>query len=611
MSSDPSVPAASDAAPHRPSAPSTADAVTPGDPSAGSAIPAPSAPAPPRALVRSPLSDGEWHRMHPLTPLFRGGFALVVVAGIIIANFRDRLIYLFLPDELDGELPEDPVDFVIDNNLILVALLAVLGVVVVLIALFYVSWRFHTFRITGDDVEVRSGVLFRTHRRAPLDRVQGVNLTRPMVARLVGLAKLEVVGAGLDSNVKLEYLSTASAEAVRADILRLASGVRLGEAGTDAAPAGGSRVSAAASIVTAGISGIIDGAEEPVAEPESVVHIPVGRLIASHLLSGSTIGLLVAIVAIIVGSIVGTPWILFGMVPAVIGFGAYWVRSITKSLRYSIAPTPSGVRITFGLFTTVTETVPPGRVHAVQISQSILWRGFGWWTITVNRLSGRGMADTSTDQFTTVLPVGTRADVERVLRLVLPHLPESEWPLVFEHGVLGPVADDPYTNTPRRARLLRPLSWRRNGFDLTPDALLLRRGLIWRRLAVFPLARLQSIQIAQGPVDRALGVANLHAHTITGPVSGTLGVVDRDAALRVFEATEAGVVLATAGDRSHRWAGEQSDSPRDAAPSMQDSPAATTEDLGAPEGSVSPPVDPARSVAAESSAPDPDVRRDA
>ena len=84
----------------------------------------------------------------------------------------------------------------LDNNLVLVALLVVLGVVALLIALFYVSWRFHTFRITGDDVEVRSGVLFRTHRRAPLDRVQGVNLTRPMIARLVGLAKLEVVGAG-------------------------------------------------------------------------------------------------------------------------------------------------------------------------------------------------------------------------------------------------------------------------------------------------------------------------------------------------------------------------------------------------------------------------------
>ncbi|WP_136053956.1 PH domain-containing protein, partial [Microbacterium sp. K24] len=87
-------------------------------------------------------------------------------------------------------------------------------------------WRFHQFRITGDHVEVRKGIVFRSHRRAPLDRVQGVNLTRPFPARIIGLAKLEVVGAGNDANVDLEYLATSRAESVRSDILRLASGAR-------------------------------------------------------------------------------------------------------------------------------------------------------------------------------------------------------------------------------------------------------------------------------------------------------------------------------------------------------------------------------------------------
>lgn len=518
------------------------------------------APPAPRPLTRSPLSDGEWHRLHPLTPLMRGGLALVIVVGIVITNLRDRIIEGFVPgmldeDEFGEEFPQDPIDFVIRNELIVIALLAVLAVVAVIVGLFYVSWRFHTFRITGDDVEVRSGVLFRTHRRAPLDRVQGVNITRPMIARLLGMAKLEVVGAGLDANVKLEYLSTPNAEAVRADILRLASGVHLGAAGSDATTTPGSRVSAAAAIVGGGLTEMIDGIEEPVDEPESIVHIPLGRLIGSHLLSSSTIGLLFAIGVIVVGSIFGTPWILFGMIPAVIGFGAYWVRGITRALRYSIAPTPSGVRITFGLFTTITETLPPGRLHAVEVSQSILWRKAGWWEVRVNRLSGRGATDTSTDQFASVLPVGTRDDVERVLRLLLPDLPDTEWPLVFAHGLLGPAEDDPFVNTPRRARWLRPLSWRRNGFHLTREALLLRRGIIWRSLAIFPLARLQSVGLTQGPIDRALGVANLHAHTIPGRVSGVLGIVGRDAALEVFENTEAGVIAATATDRTHRWAG--------------------------------------------------------
>ncbi|MDZ8276543.1 PH domain-containing protein [Microbacterium aquimaris] len=532
------------------------------------APPAPDGPGPTGGVARSPLSDGDWHRMHPLTPLFRGGLVLVIVSGIIIANLRDRVIDVlfdgFFPGGFTGA--EDPIDFVLGHDLVLVVLLGVLGVLLIVVGLFYLMWRFHTFRITGDDVEVRSGVLFRTHRRAPLDRVQGVNLTRPMIARLVGMAKLEVVGAGLDANVKLEYLSTTSAEAVRADILRLASGRQLAEATAKAERdrvsgrrAVGDLAATAASTVSSGLDGLVHGAEDPADEPESVVHIPPGRLIASQVLSGSSIALLAGIIAIVAGAVYGTPWVLFGIFPVVLGFGAYTIRTITRSLRYSIAPTRSGVRITFGLFTTVTEIIPPGRVHAVEVSQSIFWRPLGWWSVSVNRLSGRGAGDTGSDQFATVLPVGDRDDVARVLGLVLPHLGPEQWRAIFEDGVLGPRDDDPYDTTPRRARLFRPLSWKRNGFLLGDDTLFLRRGVIWRTLGVFPLARLQSVDVAQGPIDRRLAVANVRAHTIAGRVSGSLGIIDRDAALGLFESVAAGAVRAAAEDHSHRWDGDTFD----------------------------------------------------
>ncbi|QAY61782.1 hypothetical protein ET475_08455 [Microbacterium protaetiae] len=496
--------------------------------------------------------------MHPLTPLFRGGLVLVIVAGIVISNLRERIVDFFLrqavptgPD-FEGDESGDPVDFILSHNLVLIALLAVLVVVVVLVGIFYLAWRFHTFRITGDDVEVRQGVLFRSHRRSPLDRVQGVNLTRPMLARLCGMAKLEVVGAGSDANVKLEYLSTSNAEAVRADILRLASGRRLADAqARDAAH--GSRVQAAASVVTDALTGLVLGAEQPVAEPASVVEIPVVRIILSRVFSGRLITLIVLVIAAIVGAIVGTPWILFTIVPMFLGFAAVFFRSITKSLRYAIAPTPDGVRITYGLFTTVTETLPPGRIHAIEVRQPLIWRPFGWWAVRVNRMTGKSASSNDADQFAEVLPVGDRHDVERVLRLLMPGMPEQQWPLVFEHGILGPRHDDPYTNTPRRAWVLRPFSWRRNGFDLTPAALFLRRGVIWRSLGVFPLARLQSVGLHQGPLSRALGVASMHAHTIAGRVSGELAGLDRDAAVQLFADAEAAAVAAGLTDRSHRW----------------------------------------------------------
>ena len=556
---DPAVPPPEGQPPGQPTPP-VPPAVPPGQPTPPVGLAQPPGAAAPRPDTRSPLSDGEWHRMHPLTPLFRGGLALVIVAGLVISNLRERIIDFFLraavPEgpEFEGDTG-DPVDFVLRHGLVPLALLALLVVVIVLVGLFYLAWRFHSFRITGDDVEVRQGVLFRSHRRSPLDRVQGVNLTRPMLARLCGMAKLEVVGAGTDANVKLEYLSTANAEAVRADILRLASGRRLAEqqarGGVHA-----TKTQAAASIVTDALTGLVLGAEEPVAEAASVVHIPVVRLILSRIFSGRLITLLVLVAAAIVGAIVGTPWILFTIVPIFLGFGAVFVRSLTKSLRYAIAPTPDGVRITYGLFTTVTETLPPGRIHAIEVRQPLLWRPAGWWSITVNRMTGKRADQNGNDLFAEVLPVGDRRDVERVLRLLMPGMPEAEWPLVFEHGILGPQPDDPYTNTPRRARILHLLSWRRTGFELTPAALFFRRGVIWRTLGIFPLARLQSVGMHQGPLSRALGVASVHAHTIPGRVSGELGGVDRDAAVRLFADAEAAAVAAGTSDRSHRWGAE-------------------------------------------------------
>lgn len=516
-----------------------------------------SAQAPQEHLVRSPLSDGEWHRLHPLTPLLRGGLALLFILGLIVANLREQLIELVVPAARWGDSSDEILDMLWeDNSRLLIAGGVLVGLLVILVIVFWVSWRFHTFRITGDDVEVRSGVLFRTHRRAPLDRVQGVNLTRPMIARLLGTAKLEVVGAGVEGNVKLEYLSTANAEAVRGDILRLAAGASLGDARAStasAAPHGAAgAVGAATAAVSEGFTGLIDGVDRDEVPPESILRVPVGRLIASHFLSGATIWLIVMIAGIAIGAALSTEWVLAATIPTLIGFGAYWFSRITRTMRFSVAPVSSGVRVTFGLFTTTTETIPPGRIHAVEVHQPLLWRPFGWWAVRINRLSGRAATDTTMLQFADVLPVGTRADLERVLPLVLPGMPAHEWSTVYEIGVTGSGGND-FTATPRRARWLRPFSWRRNGMLVTPEALFLRKGALWRSLVIAPLARIQSLRLSQGPLYRASRVAKVQGHTVLGPVSVTVGAIDRDEALAGWERARAYAVVAAASDTSHRW----------------------------------------------------------
>ncbi|MGP6176317.1 PH domain-containing protein [Microbacterium sp. A196] len=538
----------------------------------------------------SELADGEWHRLHPLTPLFKGGLVLIIVAGIVLNNFRERIIFwlvsLFAPEEahIEDFGGGDPVDWVLENNLILIAMLIVLGVLVILIVGFWLVWRFQQFRISDEYVEVRKGIIFRSQRRAPLDRVQGVNLTRPFPARLIGMAKLEVVGAGTDANVPLEYLSTPKAETVRTDILRLASGARAAreirqsgradQSGHHESGAPQTMRSQLVGSVNDGVSGIIGGVDLDDVEPESVVKIPTGRLVGSQLLSGVLwFGFFLILFAIVLAftvpailADVSGPEATFAILGVTLGVGIPLViatvaitwAQISKSLRYSIASTADGIRITYGLFTTITETIPPGRIFAAEVTQSLLWRPFGWWTIKINRMSGKSLSaqqSSTAQQFNIVLPVGVAADVRRVLELIVPDLPADDLPLVWEHGIQGPQQDtDPYRVMARRAWWRRPFSWKRHGFAVTDFALLLRRGVFWRKLAIFPLVRLQGISAEQGPIDRAQRVGALKAHSVTGPVLGDVVGIESAHVNESLDGIAHRAASAVQRDHGHRWA---------------------------------------------------------
>ncbi|MBO9625228.1 MAG: PH domain-containing protein, partial [Microbacterium sp.] len=323
--------------------------------------------------------------------------------------------------------------------------------------------------------------------------------------------------------------------------------------------------------VGSGVNSLISGVDLADVAPESVVKIPTGRLIGSQLIAAVLwvvffgVIFLVAMGGVLFGAIfddapvTGIIGVGLGLgmgIPLVIAvIGITWAQ-ISKSLRYSIAPTPDGVRITYGLLTTVTETLPPGRIFAVEVSQSLLWRPFGWWTIKINRMSGKSASQQSSgsaQQFNVVLPVGKRADVERVLALILPDAPTADIPLVWEHGILGPVAGDPYRTMPARAGWRRPLSWKRHGYAVTEFGVLLRRGTVWRKLAIFPLARLQGVSLAQGPIDRAQRVSGAQVHSVQGPITGVLSGLERDDALALLDGVSRAAVRAASLDHTHRW----------------------------------------------------------
>lgn len=501
-------------------------------------------------------ADGEWHRLHPATPLLKGGIALIAVLGVIVANLRERLIdFFFHTPGYNG----DPIDAIYDRGLTGWALLAAAVVILLAIGGFYLSWRMHSFRIGDEAVEVRSGILSRSHRKARLDRIQGINVHRPLFARIFGAAKLEIVVAGHDANVHLAYLASGLAEDLRRDILRLASGAREApaaeaDAATPAELASGRRVT-----VSGVVGNRVDEFLRPAdldpdaAAPASVVAMHPGRLAGSLVLSGFTVFLLIVAAAIVAGVLSGRYWILFVILPGMLGAFGYYTRRFGKALRYSISGTADGVRVGFGLFATSSETLPPGRIHAVEVVQPLLWRPFKWWQIRINTAGHSRQKGAAGESNTTTLPVGSVGDVQKVLPLLLPGIADERRAAVALAGMTRDADQSVFADAPKRARWLRPFSWRRTGYTIIDGVVVLRHGVIWRRIVFVPLARLQSVEIEQGPLRRMFDLAEAKLHTVEGPVHPRLSVIATDAALELFDTVSTGAIRWAASDTSHRW----------------------------------------------------------
>ena len=473
---------------------------------------------------------GGWLRVHPASPFVRGWFALAAIGFFFGRDTFERMLRggPLIDEGVAGRAPW----LLLGGGAVL--LLTVLG--------YILTWYFTRYQVAEGYVRVNSGFLFKQQRQARLDRVQAIDIVQPMLARIFGLAELkfEVADAG-ESAVRLAYLRMDEARQLRATILARAAGVvpdpeRPGAAAAEA--------------------------------PEyAVLTVPPRRLIGSLVLSEQSFFVVVGGVASVVWSaFTENRGFFFYLIPAILGLvAAYW-SSFNKGYNFTAAISPDGIRLRYGLLDTQAQTLPPGRIQALRVSQPPLWRIFGWYRIQVN-VAGYGAAGNNGESSsrTTLLPVGTFPEVLTMLSLVLPDPGTPDPVRVFTAGISGLAgasvasgeADDGgFVTTPRRARLLAPLGWRRNGFTATDTALLIRSGRWWRHLVLVPHQRTQSMALQQGPLARRFGVADLILHTTAGPVAPRLVQAGLHEGRALLEAQSVRARAARKRHTSEHWLGQ-------------------------------------------------------
>ncbi|MFC9642427.1 PH domain-containing protein [Streptomyces mirabilis] len=416
---------------------------------------------------RKPLVE---RRLHPVTPFRRAWAPVAVVAGWAVHD----------PNQAQEQL----------TRLTTTALLIGLAVIVPAAALYgFLSWWFTHFAVTETELRIRTGLLFRRTAHIRLDRLQAVDVTQPLLARVAGVTKLKLDVIGTDKKDELAYLGEDDARALRAELLARAAGF---------APETAHEVG-----------------EAPVRQ---LLHVPAGFLAVSLLLTGATWGSLAA-------ALVVPPFLWFAThsvwtvlatgVPLLGAAGASSVGRFVGEYDWTVGESPDGLRIDHGLLDRTHETVPPGRVQTVRIVEPLLWRRRGWVRVEL---------DVAGSSNSVLVPVAPREAAESVIARVLP-------------GVTVPST---LSRPPRRAWWCVPLWWRGYGLAVTDTVFAARHGLLRRRLSLVPHAKVQSVRLTQGPWERFRGVADVHVDT----------GANQTVTARLRDAAEAAELLQAQADRS-------------------------------------------------------------
>lgn len=439
-----------------------------------------------------PATTGVKYQLHPLSPVIA---TAPVLPGLLIASWF-----------IGGGAA-----FKYGVAGIPLGMIGILALVAVIFGYQYLNWRKleYWFDDSGD-FRVDSGVIYRNERRLQLSRLQTVDVVSPLIPRLFGMASLriEVAGAG-NSKAVLSFLKQPDADALRREIVGRAAG--LGEQA------------------------------KHVEAPETVIaQVPTEDLGLSLILRSSTVGLLLLTSVVLFVSYLDGGFKGLLLVPVTGGIPILMVAGEFLNLYgFTVATAGDGLRLRRGLLQTQSQTVPPGRVAAVDFIEPLLWRPKGWVRVQITIAGVNSSSDDQKLSEGVLLPVAPWAEAKTIFALVMPGVDLDAIRL---------------ESAPQKARWRAPFQFKQLGVGHSEKVLVTRRGWLTRHLSVVPHARTQSVRVEQGPVSRRLGLASMYVDVPPGPVRIRAAFRSAPEARELADAQAYRARQARARDQSTHWA---------------------------------------------------------
>ena len=479
--------------------------------------PAPQAPQPPASQMPQ---EQKWWRADIRTFIMNLWFIILLAFGF----FQSIILNILTtpPNEWGARLTQV---FDENNSYFSATYSQLIGFAVLVLILVggSIDWWFTRYSLDDLAIHRRSGFLFKKNRTIRLESVQSVDISRPLVARLLGLSELRFeVADGSSEALHIKYVSARKAEVLRrtamasinllrseatgrpVDVLpesmqisaeRMPDADQLhqpfeasyeasyGAPAQDGAQPANQQPAPQQGIQQPGVSR--RGARMPMPLPADPSQPPIFRisnvrLVASIMLEHLV--WLVPAVALMVGAAViaaildgESPFLIFmallpGTFVPLLGYlGTLWAR-FDGAANFKITPSgQGGVTLRYGFTGTHTQNVMVERIQALAVEQSILWRVFGWYRIKMT-IAGIGVEQNDNQKLVTrniALPVGNKQETLMVLRLLLPALDEAQAQVLLDTADGSLKSQKPQVPamivTPSSARWMDLLTWKRNG----------------------------------------------------------------------------------------------------------------------------------------------------
>ncbi|MDQ3922675.1 MAG: PH domain-containing protein, partial [Actinomycetota bacterium] len=390
-------------------------------------------------------------------------------------------------------------------------------------------------RVSGGAFHLKRGVLQKSERSLPLERIQSVNTVQGVVQRLFGVVevRVEAAGGGEEPEITLPALSRSAAEALREALVS----TRRTSSEISEEPAVLRRLSVRDLLLAGLTSGQIGVAAAVVFGAwrtlDDLLRGDLTERISEALLPRTFFATLLLAFAVA----------LFAWVLAILG-------TILAHAGFTLSRSADGkyLYVKRGLLHRYETTIPVARIQAIKVVEGALRQPLGYAAL---RVESAGFAD-ERGISTALFPLLPRKEVEELLRgaaprfaaplehlkplptrarrrysvrAALPVLPISVLlaVLLFPWGLLALLFALP-------AVLYGSLLYRAAGHGLDGDRLVLRFRRLARTTIVAPRGRLQSRGFSVSPFQRRQRLATLKVEVASGSGGAAFRLVDVEAA---------------------------------------------------------------------------------